>query len=172
MLLFWGRQSTFGVISTHPHPHHLPGGIGRDLDLPPAAALARNRHLRSVGAAWRGLHARAPSWPPAYQNAVGNRSRALTQKLPKRCVMEFGDPSPKKNVARCGAALDTCHEPALPLAWSRRSPKWRRTAGGNSPKRGFNKRFLAIMTGLERGFGESRAPRSARDPWSPPRSPA
>ena len=142
MLLFLGRQSTFGVISTHPHPHHPPGGIGRDLDLPPAAALARSRHLWSVGAAWRGLHARAPSWPPAYPNAVGNRSSALNQNFPKRFVIEFGDLSPKKNVARCGGVLDPCHEPASPLGWSRGSPNWRQTAGGNSPKRIFNNVFL------------------------------
>ena len=76
LLLFLRHYSTFGVSSTHPHQHHLLGGAGHHLGLPLPIALARSRHLWPIDAAWPGLHARAPSWPSAYQNAVGNRSSA------------------------------------------------------------------------------------------------
>ena len=76
LLLFLRHHSTFGVSSTHPHQHHLSGGAGHHLGLPLPIALARSRHLWPIDAAWPGLRARAPSWPSAYQNAVGNRSSA------------------------------------------------------------------------------------------------
>ena len=47
-----------------PQPHQQPGSAERDLGLPRTAALAQGRHLCQVDAAWRGGHARAPSWSP------------------------------------------------------------------------------------------------------------
>lgn len=63
--------SSPGVLSADfdtSQPDHRPGVTERDLSLPRTAALAQGRHLCQVGAAWRGGHARAPSWSSLFRD--------------------------------------------------------------------------------------------------------